>query len=80
MSGDGQVSFRGHGSNSIQKIDFDWNDTGFGGDCVYRFTRHVVDHYLTGSVLQNSGRDYLTNLQIEEAIYASAEEGSRRAL
>lgn len=78
LSGDGQLTFRAHGSNDGQIVDFDWNDRGFGGDCVYRFTRHVVDHYLTGSALQNSARDYLANLEIEEAIYASAQDGAKR--
>ena len=80
LTGDGQLSFRPNGSNEGQVIDFDWRDTGFGGDCVYRFTRHVVDYYLTGSPLQNAGRDYLANLQIEEAIYASAQDGTKRTL
>jgi predicted dehydrogenase len=52
-----------------------WEDRGFGGDCVYRQSRHVVDHLVNGVPLVNSGRDYLRNVVIEEAIYRSAEEG-----
>ena len=80
LSGDGQLTYRPHGGNQRQVIEFDWNDRGFGGDCVYRFTRHVVDHYLTGSGLQNSATDYLVNLEIEEAIYSCAEDGAKRRL
>ena len=80
LSGDGELTFRRHGANDKEVIAFDWDDKGFGGDCVYRFTRHVVDHYQTGSPLQNSGREYLANLEIEEAIYASAQDGARRSL
>ncbi|NKB53238.1 MAG: gfo/Idh/MocA family oxidoreductase [Rhizobiaceae bacterium] len=78
LSGDGVVGFRAHGGNEVETVQFDWDDVGFGGDCVYRFTRHVVDHYRTGSSLQNSGRDYLSNLRLEEAIYRSAAEGVRQ--
>lgn len=52
-----------------------WENRGYGGDCVYGQSRHVVEHLTKGTVLVNSGRDYLRNLAIEEAIYRSAEEG-----
>jgi predicted dehydrogenase len=54
---------------------YPWEDRGFGGDCVYRQSRHVVEHLTTGTALVNSGRDYLRNLKIERAVYRSAEEG-----
>jgi D-apiose dehydrogenase len=57
-----------------QEHVYAWEDRGFGGDCVYRQSRHVVEHLMTGSPLVNSGRDYLRNLEIERAIYRSAEE------
>lgn len=71
LTGDGAVTFREHGSETITPLAFNWRDHGFGGDCVYLFTRHVVEHYRHGSPRQNSGRDYLRNLEIEEAIYQS---------
>lgn len=52
-----------------------WHDRGYGGDCVYAQSRHVVEHLTQGTPLVNSGRDYLRNLQIEEAVYRSAREG-----
>ena len=79
LSGDGVIRFRAHGSHDHKTIDFDWDNLGFGGDCVYRFTRHVVDHYVSGTELQNTGRDYLINQQIEEAIYDSNRDGTRKA-
>ena len=81
LSGDGEVSFRRHGSQDTTSIKFDWNDTGFGGDCVYLFTRHVVDHYANGvGALMNSAQDYLANLEIEEAAYQSAADGAEKQL
>ena len=35
----------------------------------------MVRHLLDGAPLVNSGRDYLRNLAIEEALYRSADEG-----
>jgi len=78
LSGDGDLSFRAHGTNSWQPIEFDWSNQGFAGDCVYLFTRHVIDHYLNGAPLQNRAHEYLANLEIEEAVYASAKDGRSR--
>ena len=80
LDGDASLTFRAHGENPLQAIPFDWNDHGFGGDCVYRFTRHVVDHYVRGSTRMNDAKSYLDNLAIEEAIYRSAASGQRLAL
>ena len=52
-----------------------WEDRGYGGDCVYGQCLHVVEHLTKGTALVNSGRDYLRNLAIEEAVYRSAAEG-----
>jgi predicted dehydrogenase len=52
-------------------------DRGIAGDCVYLTNRHVVDHILSGSPAVNSAAEYLANLSIEEAIYASTQNGSR---
>ncbi|MEM9734942.1 MAG: Gfo/Idh/MocA family oxidoreductase [Pseudomonadota bacterium] len=80
LDGEANLTFRAHGSNTIEPIAYDWNDHGFGADCVYRFTRHVVDHLLNGLAVQNTGADYLSNLRIEEAIYRSHQTGRVVAL
>ena len=77
MNGDGQIVRRKHGANTLQPIDYDWRDHGFGGDCVFTTIRALVDHYVGGAPRINSARDYLTNQKIEEAVYASARSGRR---
>lgn len=77
LNGDGAVDFRAHGSNQWEPVDFEWQDSGFGGDCVYLFTRHVVDHFLHSAPIENLGQDYLINQAIEEVIYRSANDGCR---
>ena len=54
---------------------YEWRNEGFGGDCVHALQRHVVAHLLQGAPLENAGEAYLRNLEIEEAIYRSAQSG-----
>ncbi len=77
MNGDAEIILRPHHQNEEIPISYEWEDHGFGGDCVYLFTRHVVEHFVNGAEVSNTGGDYLANLAIEDAIYASAEEGKR---
>ncbi len=80
LSGDGEIHFRKAGSNAAELIPFSWDDNGFGGDCVFNFTRHVVNHYVSGTPLTNTAREYLKNLQLEELAYASAIDGCRKTV
>ncbi|MGI9437522.1 MAG: Gfo/Idh/MocA family protein [Geminicoccaceae bacterium] len=53
-----------------------WDDRGFGGDCVLALQRHVLAHLDSNAHLENTARDYLKNLEIEEAVYRSAASGA----
>ncbi|MEM8748953.1 MAG: Gfo/Idh/MocA family oxidoreductase [Pseudomonadota bacterium] len=77
LNGDGSVVQRAHGENVWEPVNYSFKDHGFGGDCVYLFTRHVVDHYVSGLPRSNSAQDYLANLEIEDAIYRSASKTCR---
>ncbi len=74
LDGDGRLFERAHGSNGETEIRYDWSKTGFGGDSVWRLQEHVVEALRAGRSAANRGREYLANLLIEEAIYASAQE------
>ena len=50
------------------------------GDSVYSLFRHVVDHLTRGTPVENAARDYLRNIEIEDAIYRAHETGQRVAL
>ncbi len=80
LDGDGGISFRAHGSNDWEEHEYAWSNTGFAGDCVYRLQAHVVAHLTEGTPLQNSASDYVRNLEIEEAVYKSSEDGRKLAL
>lgn len=77
LDGDGRLFLRAHGVKDEQDVAYRWQDRGFGGDCVYAFQRHVVDHLLGRGPLVNSGRDYLANLRVEQAVYESDRLGNR---
>ena len=74
LDGHGKLFLRPRGGEEREHA-YAWQDRGYGGDCVYGQARHVVDHIVAGTPLVNSGRDYLRNLEIEEAVYRSAAEG-----
>ena len=75
LSGDGSLWFRAFGTQAETcLLDPDQWD-GFGGDCVHALQAHVVAGLLDGAPLENSARDYLQVLAVEEAVYQSAETG-----
>ncbi len=80
LTGDGAILLRQQGENDETALDYTWQDEDFGGDCVYLTLRAAVDALLGQGPTVNAGADYLTNLRIEEAIYASNTQGRRIAL
>jgi len=52
-------------------------DDTFGGGACDALQAHVVSHMLNKTPLENSGRDYLANMKLLEAVYASHAEGRR---
>jgi D-apiose dehydrogenase len=73
LDGDGGLWWKSHGGVEAAH-DYAWSNTGFGGDSVYALQAHVLSHLRDGTRLENSARDYLRNLEIEEAVYRSARE------
>jgi predicted dehydrogenase len=71
LDGRGRLWFKAHGETELEH-HYDWQDQGFAGDCVYRTQAHLLAHFKHRHPLQNSARDYLRNIEIEEAIYRSA--------
>ncbi len=76
LDGFGNLFWKPHGETERPHA-YDWENIGFGGDSVYRTQAHVVTHLRDGAPVQNTGAQYLRNLEIEEAIYRSAEERRR---
>ncbi|WP_417522544.1 Gfo/Idh/MocA family protein [Marinovum sp.] len=80
IHGDGAVRLRRHGETAQEDVSPPDAHDGFGGDCVHALQSHVVSALLGEGPLENTARDYLTVIEIEQAIYASAAEGRKIAL
>jgi predicted dehydrogenase len=80
INGDGVIGLRRHGENTVEAIEYDWQDVDFGGDCVYRTQVAAIAALLGRDTAVNTASQYLANLRIEEAIYESHEQGRRIVL
>lgn len=70
LDGYGRLFLKPHGGPEREHA-YAWTKGGYGGDCVLRQTEHIVAHLLDGAPVFNTGRAYLRNFEIEEAIYRS---------
>lgn len=77
LDGEGRVYLRQHGSNIEVSCAVDQGSEGFGGGCVEALNRHVVDHMLDGTPLENDALSYLPVITVDEAAYRSSESGTR---
>ena len=77
LHGDGSVHARGFGQSDSRTLLAPDESTSFGGDCVHALNSHVVSSLLDGTPLENTARDYLPVIAIEDAIYKSAETGRK---
>jgi predicted dehydrogenase len=75
LNGNGELFERKFSSNKELKINYKWDNKGFAGDSVFKCQQHIINHYLKGKFLYNSGKDYLQNLKIEKYLYESNSEG-----
>ncbi|MEM8743879.1 MAG: Gfo/Idh/MocA family oxidoreductase [Pseudomonadota bacterium] len=77
LFGDGSVTFRAFGGREQEIVFAKQDHIGFAGDCVHALQSHVVDGLLNDGAFENQARDYLRNLELEQAIYRSNETGAR---
>lgn len=75
LDGFGNVSFRAMGSHDWEPVGGGFPTSGFGGDSVFALQKHVSDHLLRGSPIENDAASYLRNIEIEYALYDSAAAG-----
>lgn len=80
LDGEGNLFARRFGENEERPHAYTWHKRGFAGDSVFAFQSHVVSHLLNGTPLENTGRAYLTNLEVEDAVYRASRDGTRIAL
>jgi len=77
LDGDAGLWWKPHQQPEIRHQYDRGPDGTFGGGACEWLQRHVVAHFVSGAPLENTGRDYLANLRVQEAVYRSAAEGRR---
>jgi D-apiose dehydrogenase len=74
VDGAGRIWRRARGGAEREHA-YAWESRGYAGDSVHALQAHVVEHLRAGTPVDNTGRAYLRNLSIEEAVYRSHAEG-----
>ncbi len=77
LDGDARLWWKPHQQAEVEHPYDKGRDDTFGGGACDALQAHVVKHLLDKAPLENSGRDYLANMLIQEAVYASSAEGRR---
>lgn len=77
LGGDGAVCLRKFGERAQTQLLAPDTFDGFGGDCVHGLQNHVISAFLGHTPFENLAEDYLKVIEIEEAIYASANTGKK---
>lgn len=75
LFGNGAVRHRAFGEIDDTEVLAPDTHEGFGGDCVHAFQLHAVEGFFNDGLLETRADDYLRVIEIEDAIYASAEKG-----
>ncbi len=77
LDGDAGMWWKPHQRPEAEHSYDKGRDDTFGGGACDALQAHVVRHLRDGAPLENSGADYLANMLIQEAVYASSTQGRR---
>ncbi|MDU0355009.1 Gfo/Idh/MocA family oxidoreductase [Paraglaciecola aquimarina] len=77
LDGEARIWLRGFTEHKASELAYQWNDQNFGGDCVFNTIEHILQHYLTAQPIENTGKEYLANIRLEEAVYQSSFEARK---
>jgi D-apiose dehydrogenase len=80
LDGQAQLYFKPHqGTEKLLSYE-NGSEVQFGGGACQALQQHVVSRLRAGLPPENTARDYLRNLRIQEAVYASHAQGCRIAI
>jgi predicted dehydrogenase len=77
LDGEGRLWWKPHQEAEAEHVYDRGQTDSFGGGACEWLQRHVVAHLLGGATLENTAREYLTNIRIQEAVYRSHKDGRR---
>lgn len=78
LDGDARLFFKPHHGPEREHA-YTSGEGAFGGACT-ALQAHVMSHLRHGTPLENAAPDYVQNLRVQEAVYASHETGRRIAI
>lgn len=77
LDGDANLYFKPHHASELT-IEYDQGDlTQFGGGACAALQNHVITSLQNGKSPENTAREYLVNLKVQEAVYQSHATGQR---
>ena len=74
LASDGILRYKQLGSPE-EVLDYSPSTENFAGDCVFATQQHFVEAFLAEKAFETEGTDYLKTLQLQEAVYTSADKG-----
>ncbi len=77
LDGEARLWWKPHQQAEHEHLYDRGQDDSFGGGACEWLQRHVVGHFTQGGPLENTAREYLVNLAVQEAVYRSASTGRR---
>ena len=77
LDGNARLWWKPHHGEETEHVYDQGQADSFGGGACEWMQRHVVEHLLHGGPLENTAREYLVNLAVQEAVYRSHKEGRR---
>jgi D-apiose dehydrogenase len=80
LDGDARLWFKPHHGPEAEHVYERGSETTFGGGACGALQQHVINAFANGTAPENTAQDYLRNLLIQEAVYASHASGQRIAM
>jgi D-apiose dehydrogenase len=77
LDGDARLWWKPHGEPEREHAYHRGDLSAFGGGACHALQQHVLDCFIVGVKPENTAREYLINLRIQEAIYESHESNKR---
>lgn len=73
LNQNGEIWIKPLGKEKYQH-QYQINNIDFAGDCVFNIQKHFIQQLLASKPFETNFKDYIRNLEIQEAIYQSSEE------
>jgi predicted dehydrogenase len=77
LDGEARLWWKPHQRPEVEHVYDRGPDDTFGGGACRALQAHVVNYFLEKTPIENTGREYLANLRVQEAVYRAHTEGRR---